>query len=390
MEEETRSWREIDSLEGIQYLIDQGILLQWKDMKIMKKNLSLMQQREISAYFAKTVCENIHDRAFCEITVESFLVWIVNLLDEESVSSFIQRMLKEEHREASWKTFIEIALAGDVTDSNHDLEMFSTGVGIVCQMGVLLEQSEGQEEEKASLLDFIATYLLSIANNNLSSVRMSLLHYFGHMSVHNVKSAKAFNRVMNRFGHTVLDNLFLLLFNRKSEGVALQYLVQNLPYIFNADNQCQRILHETFKYYMLKKPDRFILFIQILADHLDSKGSYKVNCEVFIQHLAALFRVAAEVGHRELAKEVVLVLQRFASINVTSTVISALLADDNVKLKFKSLLKMIQLNDQSKSSKDVLKFLKSTKRGRKPAFVKIDAMSAISQISYLSAFDIAS
>src|SRR5690606_26461565 len=105
-----------------------------------------------------------------------------------------------------------------------------------------------------ALLDHIATYLLSVSNTNSSCIRLSLLHYFG-VTEHGSSNKLYFNRVMSRFGHTVLDHLFALLFRKKSEAVALQYLVENLPYVLGADRHSQRIVHETFKHYMLKEPE---------------------------------------------------------------------------------------------------------------------------------------
>ena len=40
------------------------------------------------------------------------------------------------------------------------------------------------------------------------------------------------------------------LFDKKTEGVALQYLLENLPFVLEGDNHCQSILHETLKFYM--------------------------------------------------------------------------------------------------------------------------------------------
>src|SRR5690606_18318848 len=108
----------------------------------------------------------------------------------------------------------------------------------------------------AALLDHIATFLLSVSNANSSCIRLSLLHYFGVCERHSEQKV-CFNRIMGRFGHTVLDHLFNLLFRKRSEAVALQYLVENLPHVLEADRHAQKIVHETFKFYMLKQPERF-------------------------------------------------------------------------------------------------------------------------------------
>ncbi len=385
-----KHWKDVTSFQGAFNLVERGALLSWKEVRGVRKHFTNEEAKDLSTHFGQVFCANLEDRAFCELVVESYLVWLANLLDHDNMNAFLQVLVKDEKREQACKLFIEVALAGDVTDSEHGLEIYSTGICTICEMGIMIEESASQNRESAEpLLDFIATYLLSIANSNNSGIRMSLLHYFGYMSVRSPKVEKAFNRIMNRFGHTVLDHLFLLLFNRKSEGVALQYLTENLPYILGADNHCQRILHETLKYYMLKNPERFILFMQIFSDHLlNSEHAFTPNKQVFIQHLGALFRVTSEVGHRELAKDISLILQQFVNKGLALDLIERLLSEPELKVRFKAILKLIQLG-QSGSGKDNLKLFRSSKRGRKPTFGKTEVMSVIGQISYLSAIEVA-
>src|SRR5690606_41340755 len=114
--------------------------------------------------------------------------------------------------------------------------------------------------------------------------------YFG-VTEHGTVNHQSFNRIMGRFGHTVLDHLFNLLFKKRSEAVALQYLLENLAFFLEADRHSQRIVHETFKFYMLKQPERFVLFIQAFTEHLAVSGEdYDEAARVFMQHLVLLLK----------------------------------------------------------------------------------------------------
>src|SRR5690606_9680768 len=157
--------------------------------------------------------------------------------------------------EACWP-LVEIALSNELAEGTHDQDIFEMAVALVCELGISIQEYDraypGEFRRASALLDHIATYLLSVSNANSSCIRLSLLHYFG-VTEHGAEQKICFNRIMSRFGHTVLDHLFNLLFRKRSEAVALQYLIENLPYVLEADRHSQKIVHETFKFYMLKQ-----------------------------------------------------------------------------------------------------------------------------------------
>ena len=129
---------------------------------------------------------------------------------------------------------VELALTAEVSDQENSESIFSSAVALVCELGSLLQEVEkaypGELGERIhKLLEHISTYLLSVSNSSNNCIRLSLLSYFSNLE-RGLSHKPSFNRIMARFGHTILEHLFALLFfnNKKTEGVALQFLLDNL------------------------------------------------------------------------------------------------------------------------------------------------------------------
>jgi hypothetical protein len=191
---------------------------------------------------------------------------------------------------------------------------------------------------------------------------------------------------MGRFGHTALDNLFALLFNKKSEAVALQYLQENLPFVLEGDRHCQKICHETFKFYMLKNPERFALFLQAFSDHLRSLDGADFNDAInnFVSHLTMLFGIAAEVNHKQLARELLFTLVKFEGSKIKEEFFETLAKNpDLIRRSMRDLIYQVATLD-TKKAMDSLVQMKVAKRGRRPSFTKAEPTSTIHQVNYLA------
>jgi hypothetical protein len=246
----------------------------------------------------------------------------------------------------------------------------------------------GEFDKAHAFLDHAATYLLSVSNTNSTCIRLSLLHYFGTIE-HGRAQQLYFNRVMSRFGHTVLDHLFSLLFRKRSEAVALQYLLENLPFVFSADRHAQKICHETFKFYMLKQPERFSLFIQAVADELRSKDkTYEHIRQVFLQHLGALLKVASDVNHKQLGREFLTAMNKFRGTNFHQSLVDAIINQPDLKKPFKELLRQLLESGQSGEVVESISPFRSSKRGRKPCFARAEGIGTMHQVTYLGGIEI--
>ena len=390
--ESSRSWKGIKDAESARQLIDGGVIVRWKEMRSLKKELSDDDQCQILRYFATQLCQKSHNRLASEIIVESTLIWIANSIKESLIVAFFDQLFSEEGHDHAARTLVEIALTSEVAENSHDEELYSMAVALVCELGIAIRELEHRSpnsfKNAREVSDHITTYLLSVSNNNNTCIRLSLLHYFGFTSSKD-SDKSAFNRVMNRFGHTVLDHLFSSLFNKKSEAISLQYLLENLPYVLESDAHCQRILHETFKYYMLKKPERFALFIQTFTENLYTHDSTSHHARrVMLQHIGALFKVVSEVNHKVLARELLIAMQHFSGEPFKNELFDHILSDSGIRPVFKDLLSQLKTSDSVHFAETVAQF-RSPRRGRKPSFSRADHIGTMGQVSFLGNLELA-
>jgi hypothetical protein len=384
------SWKHIKSLDDAKHLVDTGVVLTWKDMRAVAKILDEEKSSELVRYVAIRLAERVESRLPEEILIESLLVFMVNISSENVLNAFLDELLDQPNALEACLTLVQLSLTAELSESDHSSDLFAFAVALICELGSAIHHinagGEGQQsQEVEELLSQISTYLLSISNSNNNCIRLSLVQYFAAIESQD-ENSKGFNRIFGRFGHTVLEHLFTLLFTKKTEGVALQYLLDNLPAILAADNHAQRIFHESCKYYMLKKPDRFALFIQTAADHLigitNRRG--KAIKETFMQHIALLIKVVSGVNHRSLGRELMCVLASFENTDFRKQLVRQIAGDTNVRESFRGAIK--QLLDSDDTNGIIKKFdnFRAGKRGRKPSFSKAPVSRPIYQATYLA------
>ncbi len=280
---------------------------------------------------------------------------------------------------------VEIGLTSEITDSGHQIDAYAAAVMLICDIGKNIEQRNrtGQANfaDGPKLLPQITTYLLSVSNLNNYVIRLSLLHYFGFMATGGRNQAE-FERVLNRFGYTVLDFLFTLLFKKKSESIALQFLLDNFSYILEASSSSQRIIHEIFKYYLLKRPDRCSLFLQTLGDKLDQTQSSLRARRTFLQHLGALLQVVGKINHKPLVYDILSCIYRIHDPFLTELSVQ-IQKEPTLDDEQKEFARTLELG--TRSGQDPLNFLRTHKRGRHPSFHRIKQLEAFDQVALLGA-----
>lgn len=390
-----KNWSGVKSLEDAKALVDLGVLLAWKDVKAVQKVCSDEDAQHLVRYFAVRLAERIESRLPEEILIESMLVFMANNTQEEVLNAFLDELTAQPDFVEACLVLVEVALTAEISDAGHYDDIFAFAIALICELGLLIRDIDAQYPDELGrdgqqLLDHIATYLLSVSNTNNNCVRLSLVQYFADLEGEK-ETKSGFNRIFGRFGHTVMEHLFTLLFNKKTEAVALQYLLENMKAVLEADNHAQKILHETWKYYMLKRPDRFALFLQTLAEHL-GKGDQKAMAlaqRVFMQHLVVLLKIVSEVNHKELAREIMCGLMSFEEGEFRQKLIEKVIADTAIRASFRTL--MSKFSEASKQNNVVDKFesFRSSKRGRKPSFAKSEKKRPIHQVTYLASQTVA-
>lgn len=382
------SWKGIKTISTAKRLVDYGIILTWREAKQMQRTLETSDIAEIARHMATRFAERVESRLPEEILMESLLILLSTLNSEEVFSAFLEEILLQPNQADACMTLTEVALTSDISDAERSDELFSMAVALICELGaaVQLIYSHYPDEmpEANAIIDHISTYLLSVSNSSNPRIRLSLVHYFG--KIEQGKSYKpGFNRIMGRFGHTVLEHLFMQLFNKKTEGVALQYLLGNLPYVLEGDNHCQNILHETLKYYMLKKPERFCLFIHTFAYTLQTEDSSRLSREAYLKHLGILLKLTSDLNNRELAKELLATIASFKGEPFRETLLQRIQEDRSIKVYIAQNLEKILVQERKgitpRKSPD--SHYKTGKRGRKPSFAKIEELKPMDQVTFL-------
>jgi hypothetical protein len=387
------SWKGTRGYDQARQLIDYGVMLKWRDMRTMRREIPAEDEEKIVRHFATRLVERCSVRLQAEILVESAMIWLANAASEKLLHVFLEELFAQPGcDEACWQ-IVEIALTSELAEHSHEGDIFEMAVALICELGISVQEYDkaypGEFQRAQALLDHIATYLLSVSNTNSSCIRLSLLHYFG-VTEHALTNKACFNRIMSRFGHTVLDHLFALLFRKRSEAVALQFLLENLPYVLEADRHSQKIVHETFKYYMLKQPERFCLFIQAFSDEILEKNdqSYGEGVKTFLQHLGAMLKVASDVNHKQLGQEFLLAILKFDRLPFCKELLAHLHTDADIKKPFRELLEQLRASHQGSDVVDASLQFRSSKRGRKPSFSRAEGIGTMHQVTYLGAIEI--
>ena len=379
------TWREVKDLNDCKRLIDIGILFGRGDQKVLRNTVDYEGQKEVLRHIAIRFAERMDERLAQEILVESLLWMLRKSYDTDLISTFIAELLLHPcYLEASMR-LVELLLTMEVIVERHG-ELLVGAVSLICELGLLVREIFQTYPEKLvgaeKILAHVSTYLLSISNVNSFSVRLSLINYFGVTETPDKKSG--FNRIMNRFGFTVMEYLFRSLFVKKTEGVALQFIRDNIPYVLEGDVGCQRILNETLRTYMLKHPERFVLFIRDFASNISNLEGprFLVAKETFLRHMGQLLNAASEVNHNKLAVELTRAILMIEPIAFREQLLSTIANEKGAVRKAirEAVLYTIDTNGQGED----LSIIRAARRGRKPSFTQTDEMNTLQQVAMLS------
>ena len=207
-------WKNVKTIKDAQKLIDMEILLRWTEARYLVKHLPLDRQIGIMKRFVKAVCEKREHRLACEIYSESMLLWLSVSMNDSLMKAIASQFFVEKNGLAGCQKLVEMALTSDITDVAHQEGCLEVAVILVCDIGKsLVSRKPKRSPEIQQFLSHLTTYLLSVSNQNNYAIRLSLLHYFGFLSREGYHQID-FERIMNRFGYTVLDFVFFSSFQK--------------------------------------------------------------------------------------------------------------------------------------------------------------------------------
>ncbi|NBO37492.1 hypothetical protein EBU99_02800 [bacterium] len=234
--------------------------------------------------------------------------------DWDTSLSFLKALL-EVSRDADFYREISMAMLhlSDIELSDHKSK---TSIGqavlvLVTEFGLMVAERAGQSgldpHGAARVVEYVTTSLLARSNVNNNAIRVSLLHYLSKCPI-NSNTTSQLNRIISRFGQSLLDDLLSAFFEQKKRGnAAFFFLADHLSTFFSAAPALAEMSHSVLRHYMLKHPDEFPSFMASYSDWV----SRDHQClSMTAQHLALLIRAAADVSQKQLAENLCAVLQK--------------------------------------------------------------------------------
>jgi len=388
------SWKNITDVASAKKLVDMGHLLPWGDGRTVIKILGDEGSSVLVQHIAIRLGDRYDDRLAAEILVESLYAILTAASSEKIMISFLEELFGSDEFESVTRHLVEISLGGEVGEDELSKAVVSSAVSLICEIGLNIQRVEdddpGRIDKSKSLSDHIAAYLLSVSNTNVQAVRLSLLRYFSQIE-YGDSGKKNYTRLMSRFGHSIMEALFQQLFVKKSEKVAAQFLLENLPCALEAGGETQRMLHETLKQHMLKESERFCLFMHELGSHLiaiSQEGALCPAAESYARHLVALYKVTSDLGHKDLGREVLQELYKFSPFGDCAQWIRSIESSAEIRRAFRELAAEYRTKvvESGKGGKVISQF-RVSKRGRKPSLTKGD-FGFLEQVTTLGDYEV--
>ncbi len=340
-------WNTVSDLTRARELVDMGILLNYKTAKKIVKNFSTEDSKSIITYISSRFLESYVTELQQEILLETLFSWISWMsAPEEGITSFLETLLETGNAENNIKKFIDIAvgmqldLDEDEAISEESNQLFSVAVSCICELGLSIKESSLEFSSIFrninSLLEYISTYLLSISNTQNLKVRLSLINFFSSMEAE--KEVKYYlSKVMCRFGYSTLEVIYLLLFKKNSECVAMQYLNDNLPSILGCNSTTIRGVYDVWKHYLLKQPSAFCLFLKSFSTHLyELDSNHKLqhtSKDSFFTLISALLALTSQLDNQDMYYSILESILVFSKDKVRDQHLADLISKENLNLR---------------------------------------------------------
>jgi hypothetical protein len=243
--------------------------------------------------------------------------------DSETTSTLLESLLTHVSNSDALKdvvlSLLEIA-DNELSEERNKIPLGQTALVLVTEMGLMIANKAGKSaldfNGMARVVEYITSSLLARSNINETAMRLSLVHYLARCPL-NSQATSQLNRVMTRFGQSLLDELLSAYFtDKKRANAAFHFLVQYLNVFFVASPGLSQMAHDVLKHYMLKHADSFAAFMKGYCTHIPKE---EIRLAATARHIAILLNAAVEVSKRPLAEDLSLLLiqtlERFRDIS---------------------------------------------------------------------------
>ena len=203
----------------------------------------------------------------------------------------------------------------ELTDKHTRIPLAQTALVLLTELGLLLASRAGQSSlehrDIARVVEYITTNLLARSNVNNNAMRISLVHYLARCPL-NSQGTLQLNRVISRFGQSLLDDLLLAFFEDKRRGnAAFFFLAEHLNSFFSSTPALAEMSHNVLKHYMLRFPTEFPLFLAAYAEYLNRE---EVSLKLASKHISLLLRAAIDVSQKSLSESISRILIKHLSL----------------------------------------------------------------------------
>lgn len=238
--------------------------------------------------------------------------------DWQAVESFLDTQLRITGDVSFFRetaiSLLEIA-DNEINDRTTTLPIAEAALVVLTELGLMLANQHGKSalDAKAAshVVEYISTSLLARSNINSTAMRISLIHFLTSCEPSH-KSTQQLNRVISRFGHSLLEEMLKGFFDdKKKVTAAFFFLVEHLTSFFSASPKLAEMSHGVLKHYMLKYPYEFPLF---LASYSESLPSDVNALSLATKHISLLHRAAIDVYQKPLAEAIGRVLIKHLSV----------------------------------------------------------------------------
>lgn len=199
----------------------------------------------------------------------------------------------------------------ELSGPSSRLPIAETALVMLTEYGLMLANQEGRsslDHKGAShVVEYISTSLLARSNINNTAMRISLIHFLSSCADPK-QSTLQLNRVISRFGNTLLEDLLRAFFDdKKKVTAAFFFLVEHLHAFLSSSPALATMSHDVLKHHMLKYPEDFPGF---LASYCDWSPKDPGSQAILVRHIGMLYRSALDVYQRPLAEAIGRVLIR--------------------------------------------------------------------------------
>ncbi|MCY4444008.1 MAG: hypothetical protein OXC44_04325 [Proteobacteria bacterium] len=392
----TDRWQAITCIDDAFTLVDVGLLLTSSDITVVNNTFDEHDQQRLVLHFAERFAERYEDRDAAEILLESCLLWLHYCRTEALVVSFLERIFEHPRREDVILAFTHLCLNMEIIDQHKSEKIIELIVFLMAQMGlqtkILAEKYPEMFTKHKNIISTISSIMMSMSNVNSFRTRICLVNYFILLDVVH-KHENNFQKLMDRFGTTMLNQLFGYLFSKKTENYACHYLVENLPYVFLCTITIQNIVQDIFRHNMLKHPVKFSCFLKFFTNNIQKqagllgKQKERTIIHTYLMHLAMLLKKISKLDQPKLSKEIYLSLCSFENYDFSKQFLENIISSGDISMFYKKTLKrLIHLRSAKQRRKylDTMPLLCFSSREKQPNFA-LKECSIYSQVFNLGA-----